>query len=344
MSATGDLRLDTNSGPIYAIRFNEDGSYFASGGVDKCLRIWNVDQLADNEDEAEENSNDDLDNGVYEERVTNSAITSLRWSNLEDSHVFISSADHTAIIYDLNKSTKVKTFHHKESVNQLSLSENDTIVTCCDDGKVRLWDVRSKFPISEINTPLNIDTPVLTCCIDRNSNRIYFAGIDPTVYCYDIRNAKSPVVLWSESNSHTNNVTSLSLSPDESYLLSKSIDGTIKYFDAKILSEKTTTRRRAKPYVFDGTSASDDDWLIRSIIIPDPTNDDDESDLFNVLSGSNDGYTYVWEFASRKLINKLDGHLSTVFDLDYSEINSQLVTCSADGSVILRDLSTGKEK
>jgi Prp8 binding protein len=340
MSSIDDVRLDPHNGPIYTARFNEDGTFIASGGTDKAVKIWNLEQLDtdisdENMDIGQNKTQENLTQGVFEERICNSAVTWINWSRLHDSHIIVSSADHTAVIYDLNKPAKIKTFQHDLAVNQLSISKRDNILTCCDDGKIRLWDPRSKFATFTLNSPLNL--PVLTCCIDNDANKFYFAGIDPTIYCYDVRNLKQS---WSENRSHTNNVTSLSLSPDESYLLSRSIDGTVKYYDARIIPDNSSLsakpKNRAKPYVFDGATASEEDWLVRSIFIPDPTNNNTE--LLDVVSGSNDGYAYVWEFASRRLINRLDGHLSTVLDVDYSEINNQLLTSSADGSIIIRNL------
>lgn len=341
MSIVEDVRLDAHSGPIYTAKFNEDGTYIASGGKDHKVKIWNLEQLdtdmgADNGHETTpESTVDSVEQGVYEENVCDSALTCIQWSRLEDPLLYISSADHRAIVYDLNKSAKIKTFNHPQAVNELSISKRDTLLTCCDDGKVRLWDRRSKFETATVDSSLGL--PVLTCCIDNDANKLYFSGIDPTVYCYDVRKLD---VSWSESHSHSNNVTSLSLSPDESYLLSRSVDGTVKYYDSRTLSDNSSTkiRSRAKPYVFDGATSTEDDWLIRSIFMPDPTSE--SSELLNVVSGSNDGHTYVWEFASRRIINRLDGHLSTVYDVDYSEINNQLLTASEDGSLIIRNLST----
>lgn len=320
-----DVRLDAHSGPIYTAKFNEDGTFIASGGKDNCLKLWNLENM-DLGTETE-----GLEDGFYEEKIAGSAITWIQWSQLEDSQLFLSSADRTCTIFDLNKSTKVKTFKHPGCVNQLSRSKKDTIITACDDGCVRIFDKRTKLPVHTVKTELQL--PILTCCTGLDENRFYFSGIDPTIYCYDYRNFEKS---WSESASHSNNVTSLSLSPDSSYLLSKSIDGTIKYYDSRITT--TNIRSRAKPYVFDGTKGAEEDWLVRAILINDPSSESDE--LLNVISGSGagDNYTYVWEFASRKLINKLDGHLGIVHDVDYSEINRQLVSASADGSLIIRNL------
>lgn len=337
MCAFDDVRLDAHSGPVFAARFNEDGSYIASGGTDRTVKLWNLESLDTSnikEQEDDEEQSLDSEGGVYEELVCKSALTSLEWSRLEDSHLFISSADHSAIIYDLNKSAKIKTFSHPDSVNQLSVSKRDIILSACDDGVVRLWDTRSKLAVGNVKTPLNL--PVLTCCLDGNAERLYFSGINPVICCFDVRKLSE---VWSENNVHSNNVTSLALSPDEDYLLSRSVDNTVKYCDSrKLANDDSKFRNRAKPYVFDGTSASEEDeWLIRARFIPDPKNED-ISDLLSVVSGSNDGFTYVWEFASRRIINRLDGHKSTVLDIDYSEINNQLLTTSTDGSIVIRNL------
>lgn len=322
-----DVRLDLHSGAIYTVRWNEDGTYIAAGGVDRTVKLLNMENMDTEVDNNDGMVAEEVDSDIFEEQIANSAVTSLEWSRLEDSQLIASSADRTAIIYDLNKSAKIKTFRHPETVNQLSISKKDLITTACDDGIVRLWDKRSKFAVNTIKSKHLL--PILTCCIDQDENRIYYSGIDPTICCYDLRKLENA---WSESHVHSNNVTSLSLSPDESYLLSKSIDDTVKYCDSRLIEIKN----HSKPYIFDGTSATEEDWLIRAKFIPDPK--DESGELLNVVSGSNDGYTYVWEFASRKIINRLDGHKAAVLDIDFSEINNQLVTSSVDGSLIIRKL------
>ena len=95
MADNNDVRLDAHSGAVFTARFNEDGAFVASGGVDKCIRIWNLEQLdADvGPSTSAEVNEEETTEGVYYEKVANSAVTSLQWSNIEDSYIYFSSAD-----------------------------------------------------------------------------------------------------------------------------------------------------------------------------------------------------------------------------------------------------------
>ncbi|VEU23853.1 DEKNAAC104806 [Brettanomyces naardenensis] len=325
------VRLTCSTGdPVYTVKFNSDGSLLASGGEDRNLTIWDVNSITpeDTEDPSGNGSEIVRPSTVeykYQPLIHKSAVTWIEWSKISRSLVFTSSADGTAGLIDLTRGQKIKTFHHSGCVNQVAVSKRDMVVTCSDDGKVKTWDVRSKFPTTEITT----DYPVLTCCSDADERGLFFSGIDPSVHCYDPRDTKKP--LWSELN-HSNNVTSLSLSPDSAeYLLSKSVDGTIKYFDSRFTVANTSHRRRARPYVFDGATSTQEDWLIRSQIIKDPNG------KLRVVSGSNDGFVYMWDFASRKLVARMEGHTGSSFDIDYNQ--GRLASCSIDGSLIVREIN-----
>ncbi|GMM30600.1 hypothetical protein DAMA08_033450 [Martiniozyma asiatica (nom. inval.)] len=319
------MELNVHQGPVYACRFNNSGEFLASGGHDHKLVLWDMEELNEQLDEPNEIH-------PFVQPLHKSAITSIRWSQLENNIVFTSSADNTACAFDIVKGVKIKTFRHKECVNELDNGKRDTIVTVSDDGIGRIWDLRSKWPIAQVNTSY----PLFTCCIDKNEEKIYWAGIDPTVNCLDLRKLASQTgeecLLWKES-CQSNSLTSLSLSPDNNFLLSKSIDGSIKYFDTKIV-DLGSNRKKSKPYVFDGPQSSDDDWLIRARFIPN-TKDDE---LYTIASGSNDGFLFTWDFATRKLLDRKAGHRGAIFDVDYHLQRGKLATCSIDGSIILSNL------
>ncbi|GME81504.1 unnamed protein product [Ambrosiozyma monospora] len=314
------LRLRGHKAPVLTTKFNNDSTLLASGGMDKHLAIWNLNSIT----EPESDFTDETELDFNYLQLHKSAITSLAWSNLQETLLFTASADATTCCFDLNKSAKTKTFRQSSSINQIAVSKKDLVLTASDSNGVKLWDLRSKFPVAEIPSKF----PVLTCCIDtHNDTSLYFSGIDPTVHCYDIRNTQSPT--WSESNQF-HSITSLSLSRNGEYLLSKSLDGTIKYFDSRIIVKG----KRAKPYLFDGPKATQEDYLIRSILVESESDDTKKT----VVSGSNDGFIYSWDFLSRKLLDRIDGHTGTILDLDYSSTLGKLATSSNDTTVILRDL------
>lgn len=303
--------LEAHKGPVYAVEFNRDASFIASGGDDKQMIIWDTNSISEN---------DANECTFYNETVHKSAITSIKWSNLEENALFTASADTKVFAFDLIKGQKFKTFNHPQCINQIDVSKRDIISTVSDDGKLRLFDMRSKDSIGEISTPY----PLFTTVIDPTETFVYFSGIDPTVSCYDIRKLETPN--WTESL-QKRSVTSLSMSSNGEYLISKSIDGSIKYFNS---INAGSSKSRAKPYVLEGPLANDEDWLIRSTII------NSGNEMYTVISGSNDGLLYSWDLATRKIKSKLNYNCGSIFDLD-SKLG-KLVTSCENGSVVLSSL------
>ncbi|ODV86433.1 hypothetical protein CANARDRAFT_6905 [[Candida] arabinofermentans NRRL YB-2248] len=307
------LKFFNEKSPILTTRFNTTGDYIATGNSNKNITIWKVPDNKTNE-----NIIENIEYENYSHCFFKSAVTCLRWSSIDPNQIFASSADKSISIIDLNKGLKIKTFKDNSIINEIHNSKKDLIVSCSDNDGVKGWDSRSKDPIFKIDSKY----PVLTTCIDSNQTRFYFSGIDPTINCYDLRKLDSPD--WKEVN-HTSSVTSLSMNQDESYIISKSLDASIKYYDSRLFIKGT----RSKPYVFDGPTCSLDDLLIRCKIV-----NIDGKDL--IISGSNDGFIYVWDFISRKLIQRLDGHNGCSIDVDV--FGNHLASSSVGGELILRSI------
>lgn len=306
--------LDAHRGPVYTVEFNHDASLIASGGDDKQIVIWDINSIS----ETDQDDNDECT--FYNQTIHKSALTSIKWSNINHTSIFTSSVDANVFSFDLSTGQKVKTFKHTSPINQIDVSKRDIISTVADDGKLRLFESRSKDTIGEISTPY----PLFSTVIDPTETFVYFSGIDPTIHCYDIRKLDTPN--WSQCT-QKRSVTSLSISPNGEYLISKSIDGSIKYFDSSI---SCTNKQRGKPYVFEGPLATDEDWLIRSMIV------NSGNEMYTVISGSNDGLLYSWDLATRKIKSKLNYNCGSIFDLDYKL--GKLVTSCENGSIILSSL------
>ena len=74
--------------------------------------------------------------------------------------------------------------------------------------------------------------------------RLFSAGIDENVNEWDVRNLS--VVRTYES--HRDTITSLSMSPDDSYLLSNSMDGQLIAWDINDLTSQTKDNVISTPY------------------------------------------------------------------------------------------------
>lgn len=54
-----------------------------------------------------------------------------------------------------------------------------------------------------------------------------------------------------------------------------------------------------------------------------------------IVGGSEDGCVYLWDAQTGAVLHRLRGHEGVVYDVDWSERASQLVSCSHDGTVRL---------
>ena len=100
-----------------------------------------------------------------------------------------------------------------------------------------MWDCRQKKSIKTFNNRYQITT----VCYDFEGQNIYAAGLGENILCWDARvissndnstNGSNAVETGNEPKlvlfGHKNTITSISLSPDGNYLLSNSMDNTLK--------------------------------------------------------------------------------------------------------------------
>lgn len=299
--------LEGHQGPVYSVGFNGDGTMVASASDDKLVAVWDIDAIPLDADASEDCS-------FYTMDAQKAAVTCVLWSNVEDAGLYTSAADGSVFAFDLCRGEKTKTFAHSQCVNEIAISKRDVLASVCDDGALRIYDMRSKDPASELETR----HPLLTTVFDPSETYVYCSGIDPTVGCYDLRKLNDTV--WAHTP-QKRAVTSLAVSERGDYLVSKSLDGTIKYFDAS---------GRTKPYVLEGPATSEDDWLVRAGVY------ESGAEMHTVLSGSSDGILYAWDLATRKTTTKRDFECGAIYDVDYHQ--GTFVAACENGAVVLGKL------
>lgn len=278
-----------------AAKFSNEGDLIASGGMDKDIRIWRLPHVSNFED----NPNIGLISGHK------SAITSLRWLNNE---VVTSSADTTVGLWDIHTGSRLRKFsNHELVVNEVACFDN-LISSVSDDGNLLVWDKLSKDPINSFKT----DYPLLTVAF--HNSLIYTSGIEPVIRAWDLRFDNVPV--FEIETKHNDSITSLDL--DDSNLISRSQDNTIRIYEPKIIPGN-----HIKPKIYDGSISGDENLLIRSIIRENI-----------IYSGSADNTVTCWNLNSGALLKKIQGHNGTVIDID--EHDGKILSTSVDGTIILR--------
>lgn len=364
-------------------RFSPDGSIIASGGADKQLFLWNT-PLTNIFHSNEKNTSSNNDNTgnipVNYARLSGhkSAITSLRWSS-DGETIATASADKTVGLWDIATGKRLRKFQgHELTVNEVTwlpsdyqipsnshASGGDLLASVADDGYVCIWDTRSKSYVADIKT----DYPLLTV-VSGNSNSvsggslIYTSGIDPTVHAYDLRNSSEPY--YQIETPHSDAVTSLAINnnrdnntndnnynnnsngdgDDSSILISQSMDGTVRAYDAS--TNLSRDAQRVQPALFniaeqeDGTTtnataANDEKLLIRAQLKQfGGSNKKKKQNL--IFAGSADKSVAVWDFETQKLLGKLYGHRGTVVDVDLHPVENVVLSCSTDGTLIVREV------
>ncbi len=162
---------------------------------------------------------------------------------------------------------------------------------------------------------------------------------------------------------HTNDVRSVTYSPDGSKIASGSFDKTIRIWDVKTKSEIKTLKGHTLyvncvSYSPDGTkiaSASSDktikiwdantgaeiktlkghtDWIYGVCFSPDGT---------KIASGSSDKMIKIWDVSTGTEIKNLTGHNDWVYSVSFCPDGNTLASSSEDNTIKLWDVNTGSE-
>lgn len=300
--------LEGHEGSVLATKFSKDGSRLASGGFDSKILLWNLPV-----DEYDDSPNYGVLSGHK------SSVLAVRWY---DENLLVSaSADHTVGYWDHNTGTRIKKgTGHKAIVNDIDVNCDGLALSVGDDGIAFIWDQREKLPLEGVHN----DYPLLSCSFSNQGNLFFVSGIDPTLRAFDIRKFTEP--LW-ECEGQFESITSISITKDDSMLLSRSMDGVIRTYSARDFVPSGLSR--LSPYTYEGAISGSEFQLIRATFSPDN---------INISSGSEDLTVTTWDIKSRKIINKLHGHNGTVIDVDYHPSKKILASGSTDGNIIVREI------
>jgi WD40 repeat protein len=317
-AASGDqlTRLEGHQADVTAVRFAPGGALLASGDERGHGRLWRF-------DEAERR-------WVAGPRLEGHSrtITALRFVD-GARRLVSSSGDNTCGQWNVADGQEIRSgvLKHPDWIADLAVSADGRVaLTCCDDGKIRLWSLsdarllKTIEPRGEAAAFTSIDLSAdgrwaAATCAAQGSVRLWDMATGKEIAAEDANGASRP---WLDMDARGGLVWAARFSPDSARLLA--LGGN----DARLY--EVESRKLIVRFSPHGVLASAD-------VSPDGS---------RVATGSWDRSVKIWDAATGKVIRKLDGiHDGYINSVCFSPDGSLLLTASDDGTAKLWNAADG---
>lgn len=214
---------DTHGGSsiVSSIEFDRDNELFAIAGVTKKIKLFDYRTVIKDEI------------GVMHypisEMVCGSKISCISWSSYYKNMVASSDYEGIVTIWDPLANQCVKQFQeHAKRCWSVDFNKVDTklLASGSDDSKVKLWSVNMSKSVATLETKSNV------CCVKFNPTSRYhiaFGSVDHHVHYYDLRNNKSPLLVFKGHRKPVSYVRFLNASE----LVSASTDSQLKLWNTE---------------------------------------------------------------------------------------------------------------
>ncbi|KAG8758810.1 hypothetical protein FRC14_007309 [Serendipita sp. 396] len=302
-----------HTGEILSARFDPTGQNIAACSTDCSVSLWRTYAPSNNYGQLP--------------HIHKTAITDLQWS-LNSPILYTASADKTIIMSDLTTGERVKRLRgHGGIINAIArtaagASGIELLATASDDGTVKIWEGGSEGTRYNV-ADWSIGCPATAVCWGPDGNSVYIGALDNLIHVYDLRKGEQVAVL----GGHTDTPTSLSLSPDGSYILSPSLSSQTIIHDIRPFSPLPTRVFK----VLQGAPAGFENALLRGAW----SRSDGGS---RVAVGGADRTVTVWDVETTKIQYKLPGHKGTVTCVDFHPKEPIILTGSKDTTLLLGEL------
>lgn len=327
------MKLTGHKGSVYALSYDPAGENLCSASFDMTCLLWS--HQGNNGHGCCENYNTLVGH--------KNAILDLQWS-LDSNRVVTASADKTLGWYDANSGQRIKAFRgHTGIVNACDtprvVGSPELVVSASDDGTACLWDARSK----KQQITMSHDYPLTAVAYADDTHTVYTGGIDNLITAWDIRKvvgvdsssssstAAAPVAADRKMaekkfscKGHTDTITSLSLHPKGTHLLSNSMDGTLRSWDIRPFCNKNRLHK-----TFQGATHNAEKGLLKCAWSPDGT---------MVTGGSADRIVHIWDELSAEELYYLPGHAGCVNAVVFHPKENVIASGSSDKSIYVGEL------
>lgn len=212
-------------------------------------------------------------------------------------------------------------------------------------GCVQIWDLRSRRSVQTLQDKYQ----VFSVCFADAGDQVYSSGIENTVKArlYSIckhvdQAADGPcqqryhtmlLQVWDlrkEAVSftlagHGDSVTGMALHPDSNFLLTNSMDNTLRVWDVRPFAPANRCTK-----VFSGHQHTFEKHLLKCAWSHDGA---------RVTAGSGDRLVHIWDAATQKLEYRLPGHSGSVNDAVFHPSQPIVASASSDATIFLGEIA-----
>ncbi|CAG8500555.1 6832_t:CDS:10 [Funneliformis caledonium] len=289
-------KFTPHDGEIHSIVSSYDGTMYATGSADKTIKIF------------------DSTTGQVKQTLSGS-IQSVMHVSFNNTNEMVAGAsnDNAARLWHL-KTGRIRltlTGHVGKVYSARFNGDSTKVITGSHDRTVKVWDlqkgycIRTIFSFSSCNDVVPLDDYGTTLVSGHLDNNLRF---------WDVRSGKDIKEL---TGIHLGQITSVSVSPDGSKVLTNSRDNTLKIVDLKTYEVEQTLHA-------DGYKTGAN-WA-RSCFSPDGR---------YVAAGSLDGTIFYWNTQKSKLEKTTKEHIAPICGVSWSPQGGQLFSADKDRTVCM---------
>ncbi|MEG3918531.1 AAA family ATPase [Microcoleus sp. T3_A4] len=306
---------------VRAIAVTPDGRRVISGASDGSLKVWNLD--------------DNLQLPPQPSHATWVDFVSVIPNGQQA--ISVSKRDGIVKIWDLQSGKEVLTSDHQRPIRAIAALPSEYLaLSGSQDGSVRIWDLQSGKEFYTVNIPtptVYASTPAgampletslakLTLAFSITPDRqvaVFGLGLHDSISILKVWHLKHKTELFTLSG-HTQQISGVTIIPDEQRIISSSFDGTIRVWELETGRQLFALQSHEEP-------------INKFALTPDNE---------RLISASQDGTLKVWDLQKRTLSLTLEGHADIVWAVAVSPNGQHAISVSEDCTLKVWDLSGGK--
>eukprot|EP01130_Rhizamoeba_saxonica_P015026 TRINITY_DN665_c0_g2_i1.p1 TRINITY_DN665_c0_g2~~TRINITY_DN665_c0_g2_i1.p1 ORF type:complete len:537 (+),score=103.49 TRINITY_DN665_c0_g2_i1:48-1658(+) len=286
-----------NKGDVNVVAFSEDGSFFATGGSDRVVRLY------------------ESFSGSLKTQLSGCerAITCIKFSP-DNEFILAASTDRAVRIWSVSMGRVRHSLQgHLGKVYAAAFSfDSQKVITGSHDRKIKIWDLQKGYCIRTVFCYSSVND----LCLSNDGGLIVAGHVDNRLRFFDSRNGDC---VHEISDIHSGQITSVTLSPDGTHVLTNSRDNTLKLIDIRTFETENT---------YGHTEYKNGMNWTRATLSPDGR---------YIATGSEDGKIYIWDRFTGVLHTTLNSvHKSNVNCVAWNPTHgNQLISCDRNGNVVI---------